>query len=480
MRFPLYARILTWFVLNLLWLSLAGLLLVRLQFHGTVPSFYATQAGNRLMGVGEMMADELRQTTDRNAVLHQYGQTYGVEFLLFSTDGIQLAGKATTLPAEITRSLAGMRGQGMARARGWGGPPGWARNSSGTNVAGQRSFFLRTTSPVCYWAGMCLPSLDADLRGPRRTVLLAKSASFSGGGLFFDVTLWGGVALGVFLLSALWWFPLVHGMTRAVRKMTLVAAEIARGRLESRVDVRRRDELGQLGDGINSMAQQLSDYLNHQRRFLGDIAHELCSPIARMQMALGIIEQKADPAARSQIADLREEVDQMSSLVNELLSFSKASMGGTNIQLREVSLSELVDHVINREAPNDARIVRRVASDVRVIAEPELLGRAIANVLRNALRYADTHGHIIIETALAHEQVLLTIADDGPGVPEDALPHLFDAFYRPDSARRRETGGTGLGLAIVKTCVESCKGQVLCRNRSPHGFEVVFTLRGVA
>jgi two-component system sensor histidine kinase CpxA len=118
-----------------------------------------------------------------------------------------------------------------------------------------------------------------------------------------------------------------------------------------------------------------------------------------------------------------------------------------------------------------------VADDIEVTAQPELLSRAIANVVRNAVRYAGDAGETCIEATNGNNQVQIEIADNGAGVPEESLEKLFDPLYRVESDRARQTGGTGLGLAIVKTCVEACGGKVYARNQSPHGLSVIITLK---
>src|SRR5439155_20847176 len=135
------------------------------------------------------------------------------------------------------------------------------------------------------------------------------------------------------VFSALLWFPLIRGITRSIGQMTQATREIAEGRFDGRVNERRRDELGALGQSVNRMAARLAGFVTGQKRFLGDTSNELCSPIARIQMALGILEQRADEKQKAYVADLREEVQHISNLVNELLSFSKASLGASTVTL---------------------------------------------------------------------------------------------------------------------------------------------------
>jgi len=107
-----------------------------------------------------------------------------------------------------------------------------------------------------------------------------------------------------------------------------------------------------------------------------------------------------------------------------------------------------------------------------VSADPELLIRALSNLLRNAIRYGGEAGPIEVSATRRQEDIAITISDCGPGVPDAELPKIFDAFYRVDASRNRQTGGSGLGLAIVRTCIDSCNGSITAANRVPHGLVV--------
>jgi two-component system sensor histidine kinase CpxA len=308
---------------------------------------------------------------------------------------------------------------------------------------------------------------------PPPLTLIAMSESIGLGGLVLDFTPWIAAAAGILLFSLLFWLPLVRGITRSIREMTGATARVAEGRFDIRVREDRGDELGLLARSINGMAGRLAGFVSGQKRFLGDIAHELCSPLARAQVSLGILENQVGPTA---LADLREEVQQMSSLVNELLSFSKASLAAGQLKLQTLPLDEVFARAIERENLPASAIQSAIPSDLLVKAEPDLLCRALSNLLRNAVKYAGDAGPIEAEAERAGNDIILTLSDQGPGVPEEALAKIFDPFYRVDVSRARETGGAGLGLAIVKTCIEACGGRVSCRNRRPNGLSVVITL----
>jgi two-component system sensor histidine kinase CpxA len=277
------------------------------------------------------------------------------------------------------------------------------------------------------------------------------------------------------LVSFLFWLPFAFSLTRRLRRVTAATSKIASGDFDVRLGSGTADEIGELAQSVKTMAGQLDSLVRGQKRFLGDVAHELCSPVARMQAALGILEHRAsDENQLRYVANLREELDEMSHLVDELLQFSKASVQ-REIALQTIPLAPFVAGVVAREAAG-ADVECDVPTELIVQGEPILLSRALGNVLRNAVRYAGGAGPIVVSAAPQQGGVALIVADSGTGVPPESLPRLFDAFYRPDAARTRELGGAGLGLAIVKTCIEACGGRVAARNGSNSGLEVIFAL----
>lgn len=168
----------------------------------------------------------------------------------------------------------------------------------------------------------------------------------------------------------------------------------------------------------------------------------------------------------------------MSKLVSELLAYSKAGIKASQIELKQIPLRPLVERVVEREtAKEKTEFEIEIAENLEVSAQPEMLSRALANVVRNAVRYAGNAGVILIAAENINNQVKITIADKGAGVPEPELEKLFDPFYRVESDRARQSGGTGLGLAIVKTCVEACQGRVFAQNNFPTGLIITIVLK---
>lgn len=173
-----------------------------------------------------------------------------------------------------------------------------------------------------------------------------------------------------------------------------VTGQIAQGRFDVHLPEDRRDELGHLGRQINRMAARLESFVKHQKRFLGDTAHELCAPLARIQFALGILERKAEEAQQPHVDVLREEIQEMSSLVNELLSFSKAGIQAGDTPLAAVSIAAVARRAVAREAHGGATVDVAIDPDLAVMAHEPCLLRALANILRNAIRYSGEDGPI--------------------------------------------------------------------------------------
>ncbi len=322
-----------------------------------------------------------------------------------------------------------------------------------------------------------MPVFDAQSAAPRHGTLLIASSSLWTNSFFFQLQPWlvmGGVAS---IISVLCWFPFVRGTTRAVHRMLAATQIISTGRFNVDASSPRRDELGELGASINRMAAQLDSLVRGQKRFLADAAHELRSPLGRMQLAAGILERKADEAESRYVADLKEDIEMMADLTDELLVFARSdSLPATS--LGNVAIEPLIEKAVRQERREGADIQVEVAANLSALADETTLCRSVANVVRNSVRYAGQSGPIHVTSASAvNGHVLIAISDSGPGVPEEALEKIFTPFYRLDESRNRRTGGAGLGLAIVKSCMEACGGTVECRNRQPSGLETTLRLK---
>ncbi|HEY1754459.1 MAG TPA: HAMP domain-containing sensor histidine kinase [Bryobacteraceae bacterium] len=474
-KWPLSRKILSLALLNLVLIAMVLAIFAQWQFGLSIESLLLGPGRDRIMAIANSVGRDLDSTPSptRPELLADYSRRYGVDFFLVDPRGESLSGGSVELPAALTEHLE-------RRPERRDGPPPEDERPEGPPGAGPRdpAFLTITRNPLAYWVGIRIPTNGPDGEKGFPAVLLLRANSIFNSNLFFDwrSLLWLMAALAA--VALLCWWPFVHGVTKSIQQMDRATEAIAQGRFDSHVTQQRRDELGHLGEQINRMAGRLEGFVKHQKRFLGDIAHELCAPIARIQFALGILEQRTASGSPQQthVEVLREEIQDMSGLVNELLMFSKAGMQPGETPLRPVELGPVVQRAVSHQMPGSGTIRVDVPSGLAVVAHEPYLLRAISNLLRNALRYAGEDGPIVVVARSEGNRVPVTVSDCGPGLPEQSFHQVFGAFYRPEAARSRDTGGAGLGLAIVKNCVEACGGTVACRNREPSGLEVTISL----
>lgn len=486
LRFPLFAKIIFWVFLNLLFVGGILMFIFNLDFRFSPRSPFFRESANRIEAVSRLISVEMNGASEaeRDEVLAKYSEAYNVEFFAFDENAVQIAGVKKEIPEQVGGELK----KYISTLPQMEAPPEVLRQM-GVNKdrsfprmmpppPGRQPFFVRTTNPTLYWSGSVMMLFNQKQNPPQRLLLLTASNSISGHGLFFDPTPWLIIIGVVTVFSILFWLPLVRSLTNAVAQVTEATEKIADEDFAVRVSEKRTDEIGRLGIAINQLATRLSGFVHGQKRFLGDISHELNSPLARLQLALTIIEDEADEKTRPYLLKAQDEVKLMSKLIGELLTYSKAGLQTQQVKLETVNVRETVDRVIAREKHKaEVEIEVDVPENLAVYANSEMLVRAVANIVRNAIRYAGSAGVINIEASEEDSHVRLLIADSGAGVPDAELEKMFDPFYRLETHRSRETGGSGLGLAIVKTCVEACRGKVFARNRQPSGLEIRIVLQ---
>jgi two-component system sensor histidine kinase CpxA len=465
----LLTKILIWVFINLLVLGVVLYFIFNLQFRFGPGSPLMRAAEQRLEIIAALISAETADKTrsERDIVLQKYSEKYGIEFTLFTNRSEQLGGKSLELPEKIKNALG----------RKFRPPPGMPdRPNLPRPPPGEQIRIERTSNPTLYWAIARVPVREKGENLPLRASVVAFSDSMTGNGLFFDPKPWIGTILIILGVSFLIWFPFVRSLNKSVSKLTSATEQIAEENFTVRIEEKRSDEIGQLGKSINHLAERLAGFVTGQKRFLGDISHELNSPLARMNWALSILETKIRDEDQKYIEDVREEIQLMSKLVGELLSYSKAGIKGTAVRLENIDVREIVKETVGREKLYQNKIKIEIKKDIKVQANRKLLARALSNVISNAIRYGEKEGEIKITARRKNEMVEIRIADSGEGVPEKELGRIFDPLYRVERDRARQTGGTGLGLAIVKTCIEACEGKASAKNLSPKGFEVTLTL----
>jgi signal transduction histidine kinase len=343
----------------------------------------------------------------------------------------------------------------------------------------QGRFIVHTASPDTFFIGTKVMLFDTERMRPEPSYVLASTNNFWQSTLLFDfrfLLLMAGITL---LLSLLFWWPFVHQIARSIGELTKVTEKIADGNFDARILRARHDEIGRLGDAVNTMAEKLNQYVLSQKRFIADVSHELFSPLARLHMAVELLEGcKPEDSARH-FKEINEEIDEMKSLVTELLAFSKAGLVKTERQLTRVDLKPIFDDLT---AKFGDQIEMKVSLNPAptVLGDAILLSRSFSNIIRNSIRYAGGAGPLSIQTKHEGAEIVVSFSDCGPGVPEDTLKYLGEPFFRPEFSRNRNSGGFGLGLAIVKSCIGACNGSVTLSNLDNGGLNVDIRLKSVA
>lgn len=280
----------------------------------------------------------------------------------------------------------------------------------------------------------------------------------------------------IFAALLAWYF------SKPIRSLRSAFESMVGGKLETRLGPamgKRRDELADLGRNFDRMASHLDDLIDGQRRLLHDVSHELRSPLARLQAAIGLARQQPDKLASSLERIERESV-RMDKLVGELLTLSRLEAGVMGGMEEEINMDELVSGVVadaRFEAETSGRTVDfSGCDDAHVKGNAELLHRALENVVRNALRHTPEGGKVVLEVHpdVSAHSLRLAILDQGPGVLEKELDSIFEPFFRGGSAQ--STDGHGLGLAIAQRVVASHGGAVRASNRPGGGLCVEIVL----
>jgi signal transduction histidine kinase len=273
-------------------------------------------------------------------------------------------------------------------------------------------------------------------------------------------------------------------MTKPVTRLRAATQQIAAGDLTARAgdpNSRRRDEIAGLIRDFDTMAARLEGLVEAQSRLLNDISHELRSPLARLNVALGLARQRSGPESTAMLERIELEASRLNELIGRLLTLARLEDGEQRVPAIPVLLDELVLNVAeDAEFEAQARHCH-VRSEIppgtwAARGDASLLHSAIENVVRNAIRYTregtTVEIHLEKTQSTSTPEAVVRVTDCGSGVPADALEKLFQPFYRLDDARGRQTGGVGLGLAITERAVRFHGGRVAAANRAEGGLMV--------
>jgi len=294
----------------------------------------------------------------------------------------------------------------------------------------------------------------------------ATRSALLGGGVAIAL----GIALSMFLIMQI---------LSPLRKLSSVTEQIADGESPQSVDINSRDELGELGDSFNHMIDSLQRSETARQTMTADIAHELRTPVTIIQGVLEALLDRVYEASDETIATLYEETLHLGRLIDDLRELAMAEAGELHLEREPVDVAGLARQVaeIAGSTSDDTPEIRVDTHDSvpSIPADPKRLRQVLANLLSNALRYTPPEGKICVTVRPIGKEVEIEVADTGPGIAEEDLPHLFERFYRGDRARNR-VGGSGLGLAIVRQWVEAHGGRIWVASRPGEGARFIVRL----
>ncbi len=289
-----------------------------------------------------------------------------------------------------------------------------------------------------------------------------------------------GLVAGV--LGLLLAFGLAYTLLRPVRDLTLASQNLAQGDLSQRVEIHGKDEMATLGQAFNHMADSLQQAEESRRIMTADIAHELRTPLAVQRANLEALQDGVYPLTVENLSPVVEQNHLLTHLVEDLRTLALADAGQIELECIPTDLPALVQRVVEQFQPQAAKNQVSLhfsspAIPMQLISlDPIRLEQMLTNLLSNALRYTPQAGQIEVAINQLPKFARLTVRDTGPGIPQDALPFIFERFYRADKSRSRAEGGSGLGLAIARNLARAHGGDLTATNHASGGAFFTLTL----
>jgi two-component system sensor histidine kinase BaeS len=288
------------------------------------------------------------------------------------------------------------------------------------------------------------------------------------------------IALLAVLASATAAWYLARQLRRPIAALANGARKLAEGKLDTRVELQRQDELGALAKDFNLMAQRLERFEQSRRQWVADTSHELRTPLTVLRAHTQAMRDGVLPLNERSLEVLDGAVNELDKLVSDLYQLARADVGAHEFQLEPVLIDSCLDELAQRfqEPLRRAELTLAMSAlpQVLINGDPARLQQLFGNLMVNAIRYTDRGGEIRLDASVQGQWLQITLDDTPPGVPDAALPRLFERFYRVDSSRSRASGGSGLGLAICLAIVDGHGGRIVAGHSPLGGLRVTITL----
>jgi len=400
-----------------------------------------------------IMPPNFLQDTDELVLLDQSGNVVASHGPLQAGDALQL----------VTRGLQEQSQYGRIQAF-----IPWSQENNASHT--DYTFVIAPISDDVRYGGFIILGRPLDAEGQLQRLIFTLLA----GSLLTIV---------VALLGGLW---LADRAMRPVHTITHTARQISDTDLSRRINMKSKDELGELADTFDAMLARLQAAFERQREFVADASHELRTPltIVNLEANHALSARRSPKEYERAMRVIQGENDFMTRLVNDLLALARMDAGQTTLEQQPLDLSDLALEAAERLSPLAERSKVRIETgdlpEVNILGDRQALLQMVSNLLENGIKYAEgENSYVRVETGETDEKAWLRVSDNGPGIAPEHLPHLFERFYRVDKARSRvdsSPSGSGLGLSIVNWVVKAHNGAVNVTSAPGEGttFEVTF------
>jgi two-component system sensor histidine kinase BaeS len=272
---------------------------------------------------------------------------------------------------------------------------------------------------------------------------------------------------------------LFRQITRPLARLQTSALQLGSGQMNVQVPVTTTDEVGQVSRAFNHMADRIAAQEKLRQQMVADVAHELRTPLSVIRANLEAMLDGLISPEPQEIGEIHAEVLRLIRLTEDLRMLSLADAGQLRLQATQVDIGDLIETILRRMTPTADSQEITLEGDIHglsmpVAADSDKLEQALINLLDNSLRHVPAGGQVVLHGRQTRDALIITVRDNGPGIPPGDLPHIFERFWRGDRSRSRTGGGSGLGLAIVKQIVDLHAGTI--KHDTPAGGGCRFTI----
>jgi two-component system, OmpR family, sensor histidine kinase CpxA len=450
-RRSLFLRIFLWFWMTVILTGIAIVLTFIMQ-HGSIPTRWNSSLISTARYSGVIAVAQMDQggAPAVSAYIDDLAREGHLQACLFDASGTAIAGAQCASFQEMAHGVVSGTAPIMRMRF------GIVRAAMSLTGSDGRHYIFATDLPA----------------GPRAAV---------GANRAFFILEWG-VALFV---SGCVCYLLTRYITAPILRLREASQQLAAGHLTSRAAPQmqyRRDELGELVDDFNAMADRIEQLVLGQRQLISDISHELRSPLARLNVALDLVREKK--SSDLAVDHMERDLACMNEMIERLLTIARLDAPSAPVQFSPVNLRELISELIQdaefESRRRDIQITLIAEQDYWVQGNPQLLHSVVENVVRNAIHYTNDGTSVEVriesEAATGVPFVQLIVRDHGPGVPAAERVNIFRPFYRVTESRDRQSGGAGLGLAIADRIVRFHHGTIRAEGAIPQGLQVIIRL----